>query len=115
MVTSNLTELPFFGVSHNPEIKKQVMIPNGVIPNITFFSRSTFKPNQTCTAHTHHDMWEVYLVEAGTLTMTCNGKTTEHPKGSCVTIEPSEEHSASNQHAEDLTLTYFGVLDSEKG
>lgn len=111
MITSSLDELPILGVSHNPEIKKQVMIPNGVIPMLTNFSQSRFQEGQVCHAHIHSDMWEVYLVEAGTLTMTCNGKTSHHEGGSCVAIEPGEEHAASNTHSEELVLTYFGLVD----
>jgi len=113
MITTSLEELPVQGVSHNPEIKKQVMISNGVIPKLTNFSQSTLTSGQICHAHIHKDMWEVYLVEDGILTMICNGKTTHHPKGSCVSIEPGEEHAASNQNEGDLVLTYFGIVDSE--
>lgn len=109
MYTSSLHELPILGVSHNPEIKKQVMIPNGVVPNLTNFSQSVFRQGDVCHAHVHRDMWEVYLVQEGTLTMTCEGETTQHPVGSCVAIEPGEDHAASNQHAEKLVLTYFGL------
>lgn len=87
------------------------MIPNGVIPNLTNFSQSRFQKGQVCHAHIHQDMWEVYLVEAGTLSMTCDGETTRHPAGSCVAIQPGEEHAASNQDEEELVLTYFGIVD----
>lgn len=109
MITSHLKDLPILGVSHDPEIKKKVMLSNGVIPKLTNFSQSVFRTGQTCTAHIHADMWEVYLVTSGTLTITVEGQTTIHEAGSCVTVEPGEEHQTSNQHDEDLVLTYFGI------
>jgi len=109
MFIKKLAEIPLSEVSHNPEIAKKVIISNGAIPKLTTFSQSYFKPGQTCTSHTHSDMWEVYYINEGVMTMTCDGVVTEHHPGETVVIEPGEAHSASNQHSEALVTTYFGI------
>lgn len=41
------------GVSHNPEIKKQVLLERGLVPHLTNFSRSRLSPGQVARAHKH--------------------------------------------------------------
>jgi hypothetical protein len=42
-----LADVPEEGVSHNPEIKKQVLLRKGDLPHLTNFSRSRLLPNQS--------------------------------------------------------------------
>ena len=59
---SNLSEE---GVSHNPEIKKKVMLRNGEVPHLTSFSQAYFAPGQAAGTHAHEDRYEIFFVEAG--------------------------------------------------
>ncbi|MFM2429609.1 MAG: hypothetical protein RLZZ511_822 [Cyanobacteriota bacterium] len=109
MRLTSLNELPILQVSHNPEIKKQVMIANGEIPHLTNFSQSRFAPGQISSAHSHGDMAEVFFVSAGTAKITVNGQDYRLDVGSCITIAPGDVHEIVNDGDRDLVLTYFGI------
>jgi quercetin dioxygenase-like cupin family protein len=104
-----LGELPCEGVSHDPEITKQVMLRRGDVPHLTAFSRSTLLPGQTAHAHQHRDMFEVFLVEAGAGLMTIAGTAHQLERGVCIVIEPGELHEITNNSASELALMYFGI------
>lgn len=96
-------------VSHNPKVKKKVLIKKGEMPHLTQFAQSFFKPGQIASEHIHEDMYEVYLVEAGTGILKVNGKVHQIKKGDCAMTEPGEAHEFINTGTEDLILTYFRV------
>lgn len=104
-----LSELPEEGVSHDPGIKKRVMLRNGDIPHITNFSQATFAPGQTVTPHAHTDMVEVFFVEAGQGIIWIDGEAHPLTAGVCVTVEIDEMHELKNTGDLPLVLTYFGV------
>ncbi len=105
----SLGELPREGVSHDPDITKQVMLRRGDVPHLTAFSRSTLLPGQTARAHEHRDMFEMFYVEAGSGVMTIDGTRHQLERGVCILIEPGERHEISNNADEELVLLYFGV------
>ncbi|HLO84757.1 MAG TPA: cupin domain-containing protein [Nostocaceae cyanobacterium] len=109
MIITSLTELPEESVSHNPEIKKKVMLRFGDLPHLTNFSQSRFAPGQIASAHSHQDMCEVFFVEAGTGVIDINNQ--EYPliSGSCIAVEPGEVHEIKNTGTTELVLTYFGL------
>jgi len=106
-----LASLPEGQVSHNPEIKKKVMLKPGDLPHVTNFSQARFAPGQVASAHAHRDMYEVFFVESGTGLIRVDG--VEHPLGPgvCVAVEPGEVHEIVNAGSVDLVLVYFGVQD----
>ena len=109
MDLTNRSQIPETGVSHNKSIRKRVLIEKGRIPKLTNFSQSTIKPGQHCPAHTHPDMWEVYLVEAGHGIIVLDGEKISLQPGDRLIVEPGEQHSMQNHStSDDLLLTYFG-------
>ncbi len=110
-VTSS--SLPWSKVSHNPAIQKQVHLSHGEVPHVTQFARSVFTTGQVAPAHSHSDMWEVFMVTAGVLTITVDEKELELTTGASITIAPHEVHELRNAHSEPLHLTYFGIAVSE--
>ena len=112
MKTVLLSRLPEEAVSHNPAIKKKVMLRCGDLPHLTYFSQARFAPHQAAAAHTHRDMHEVFFVESGAGLIRVDG--TEHPltPGVCVAVRPGEVHEIVNEGAEELVLTYFGVEEN---
>lgn len=104
-----LSELPKEGVSHDPGIKKQVMLRNGDIPHLTNFSQATFAPGQTVTPHAHADMVEVFFVESGQGFIWIDSEPYPLTSGVCVTVEINELHELKNTGDLPLVLTYFGV------
>lgn len=109
MIVSNLADLPWESVSHDPAIKKQVFLRNADLGPITQLARAVFKPGQLAPGHVHLDMGEVFLVLEGTLTIKVDGTTTTHPAGTCLSLPPNENHELSNQSDTDLVLLTLGV------
>ncbi|BBD60486.1 cupin 2 domain-containing protein [Nostoc sp. HK-01] len=109
MITTSLNNLPEESVSHNPDIKKKVMLRLGDLPHLTNFSQARFAPGHTAPAHTHRDMCEVFFVEAGSGIIRVDNQ--EYPllPGNCIAIEPGEVHEVINNGVTELVLTYFGL------
>ena len=105
----SLDALPREGVSHDPEIIKQVLLRRGDVPHLTAFSRATLKPGQSASAHEHRDMFEVFFVESGSGVIKIAETAHELAAGVCVLIEPGERHEITNTGAGDLVLNYFGI------
>jgi len=115
MIITNLKDIPFSPVSHNPDIQKQVILNNQQLPPVTQFAQATFPPKAIAPAHHHDDMLEVFFVQSGEGVMTVNG--VEHPlqAGSCISIEPKEVHELRNaSDTEALVVSYFGVSTEVK-
>jgi mannose-6-phosphate isomerase-like protein (cupin superfamily) len=110
MKLSSLAQLPESQVSHNPEIRKKVMLRSGDLPHLTNFSQARFAPGQISSAHAHADMCEVFFVEAGIGTIAVNGTLYPLTVGTCVAVEATEIHEIINTGDGELVLTYFGLL-----
>jgi len=110
MKITKLTDLPELPVSHDPQLKKRVMIENGVIPHITGFSQAVIPAGESVSDHQHESMTEVMFVAAGEGCIFVDEK--EYPliPGTCVCVEPKEKHSLRNTGSVDLLLLYFGVV-----
>ena len=109
MKFTHINDLPEVGVSHNPEIKKKIIIDKGFIPSLTTFAQATFKPGQSVDTHTHETMFEVFYIEKGKAEFVVEGTKMVLEVGDSITIEPGEEHSQSNPFDEDVIWVYFGI------
>ena len=105
----SLAELPEEGVSHNPEIRKQVVLRRGDVPHVNAFARARLTPGQAVRAHAHADMHEVFFVLAGAGRIEVDGRTRALAPGTCVAVAPGESHRITNTGADELVLLYFGV------
>ncbi len=97
------------GVSHDPEIKKKVMLGPGEVPRLRGFSQAYFRPGQRASAHSHDDMYEIFLVEAGSGEIVAAGERHHLAPGTCVAVRPGEVHEIVNPGPDTLVLTYFGI------
>lgn len=104
-----LDELPEEGVSHDPELRKRVLLRRGAVPHLTAFSRAVLRPGQAVTAHAHADMHEVFWVETGRGEARVGGRALPLEPGICLLVEPGEEHALACTGPDDLVLLYFGV------
>jgi quercetin dioxygenase-like cupin family protein len=109
MILTKTVEIPFVGVSHNEDIKKQVIIDKGVIPQLMTFGKATFKPGQEVEMHKHDTMYEVFYVLSGKALFIVNNEEIELTPEMCLTIEQGELHSQKNPFTEDVTWLYFGI------
>ena len=105
----SLAGLPEGYVSHNPEIKKKVMLGRDDLPHVTNFSQAVLGPGQVADAHSHGDMYEVFFVESGAGTICVDGEVHRLEPGVCVAVTPGEIHEVANTGTVEFVLTYFGV------
>jgi mannose-6-phosphate isomerase-like protein (cupin superfamily) len=105
----SLRELPHEGVSHDPQIAKQVLLRRGDVPHLNAFSRATLAPGQSARSHQHPDMFEVFWVEAGVGRMQTADDEHQLAHGVCIVVEPGETHQITNTGSSDLALLYFSV------
>lgn len=104
-----LDEVKEQGVSHNPEIRKRVMIERGQVEHLSNFSRAVLKQGQRARSHAHADMYEVFFVESGDCVIKVNDEEFAIGAGTCVTVEPGETHEIVNSGRRELVLLYFGL------
>lgn len=109
MKLTGLDQVPEASVSHNPAIKKRVMLHRDDLPHLTNFSQARFAPGQVADGHSHTDMAEVFFVESGQGTITVDDQPYPLRPGTCIAIEPGERHEVANTGSEMLVLTYFGL------
>lgn len=109
MKLTNLDRLPSQQVSHNPEIKKKVMLSFGDLPHLTNFSQAVFAPEQIASNHCHQDMNEVFFVQSGSGIIRINDRDFNLVPGTCIAVEAGEYHEIINRGKTDLILTYFGI------
>lgn len=109
MKITNLHQVSAQEVSHNPEIKKKVMLSFGDLPHLTNFSQATFAPGQLASNHCHQDMSEVFFVESGSGIICINQQKFTLTPGTCIAVEAGEYHEIINTGDTELVLTYFGI------
>lgn len=97
-------------VSHNPAAVKRVWLHNGEIPPLTQLSRATIPAGITCPVHTHHDMWEVFIVESGFARLTVQGTPHHLAPDDCLVVEPGEPHELTNSGPSPLHILTIGGL-----
>jgi mannose-6-phosphate isomerase-like protein (cupin superfamily) len=107
----SLIDLPERHVSHNPEIRKKVMLETHDLPHVTGFSQARFSPGLVASPHAHADMHEVFLVNVGAGMIRVDGEVHQLEAGTCVAVAPGEVHEVANTGSTDLVLTYFGVKE----
>ena len=100
-------------VSHNPRVRKRVLLASGELPGLTNFSQAVFAPGDSAPPHHHTDMWEVFFVRSGSGAIRLNGAEHRLEKDDCWTVEPGERHEIVNDGARDLVLLYFGLRASD--
>jgi len=106
----SLSTLPLREVSHNPRIKKQMMIGFDELKPLTQFARAVFPPGECAPGHAHDNMAEVFFVERGRGNMRIDGVDYPFAQGECITVMPGEVHELGNPSSEEFVVIYFGVM-----
>lgn len=109
MKITKIENLAVQEVSHNPAIKKKVMLVEGDLPHLTYFSQAIFAPGQIAASHSHQDMCEVFFVSAGEGKICVDDRDYALVPGVCIAISVGETHEIINTGDRDLVLTYFGL------
>jgi quercetin dioxygenase-like cupin family protein len=99
-----LNSLPFEPVRHNPLAQKQVWFRKGDLPPFTQIARATLPPGETCPAHIHPDMTELFITLEGTALLTIAAVShTLHP-GDALLVEPGESHELTIPTSSPITV-----------
>ncbi|HBR00948.1 MULTISPECIES: cupin domain-containing protein [unclassified Roseofilum] len=109
MKITTLNDIPQEGVSHNANIRKQVMLRIGDLPHLTNFSQAKFPPGEVANSHAHQDMCEVFFIESGTGIITVDNQEYALSPGTCIAINVGEIHELRNTGSTELVVTYFGL------
>jgi mannose-6-phosphate isomerase-like protein (cupin superfamily) len=96
-------------VSHNPKIKKRVVLSKGECGNISQLAQAVFPPNETAHAHSHKDMTEIFIVQSGLGILQIDKTSHELKPDVCAVVEPNETHEISNTGTNDLVITIIGI------
>lgn len=103
----SLSRTPFEPVSHDPGLKKRVLVTDE-IPHVRNISHVLLRAGDRASSHSHKDAFEVLYCLRGRVVFEVEGRAVTVEQGDCIVIEPSEVHSIP-QVVEDTELFYFKV------
>lgn len=101
----SLDSSPFKPVSHDPGLKKRVIVTEG-FSCIKHVSHIVLEPGSTASLHSHADAFEVFYCVRGRAVFSIGEKKVPLKKGDCLVVEPHEEH-AIKEVPEETELLYF--------
>lgn len=103
----SLASTPLEPVSHDPGLKKRVLMRDG-IPGVKNMSHVILKKGDRASMHCHREEFEVLYCVRGGLIFEVEGKEVMVKRGDCLVLEPGEYHSIPSV-LEDAELFYFKV------
>lgn len=104
---TTLQETPLEGTRHNPDVKKQVMIPFGRYTQLVQFAQATIPTKDSVPSHQHKDMVEVFFIQSGEGVIDVNGQYLPLSAGVTVTVDIGETHEIKNIGNDDLVMLFF--------
>ena len=107
----SLRDTPYTPISHDPALKKQILVPDKVLPGIWHISHIILPTGSRVVKHEHRDASEVFYCIKGNVKFRINGKAIALMGGQCLVVEPGEPHSIEDTPAE-TELVYFMVEGS---
>jgi len=87
-----LESAPERPVTHNPELKKKVLFPEGV-SCLRHISHIILSQGAAAFAHTHPETTEIFYCVRGAITFSVNGEPAKLLPGHLLVVEPGEEHA----------------------
>lgn len=96
-------------VSHDPGLKKKLLVPDGV-GCVRHISHIVLKQGESVADHSHSGGAEVFYCIRGSLKFSVNGEPALLSEGSCIIVEPGEAH-AIVEVSEKTELLYMMVAD----
>lgn len=92
-------------VSHDPELKKSLLVPDPV-SCVRHISHISLSHGSAASAHAHADKTEVFYCISGAVTFRVNSFSVLLKTGSCLVVEPGEEH-AITEVSEPSEMVYM--------
>ena len=109
MKVTSWDALPLEAVSHNPCIRKQVMVRGGEMGSIVQLAQARFPVGAVAAGHVHDDLAELFLVQSGSGEIEIDGVVQVLEPGVGVLVEAGEWHELRNRGDEELVVIYFAV------
>lgn len=106
MKFTSIKDAPLVPVSHDPQLKKRVLVGAGSMPHIRAISYIEMKPGDTAVSHRHEDAYEVFFGLGGRVDFAVEGRDVALSEGACLVVEPGEAHSIKGA-AEGSRMLYF--------
>ncbi|MGD2081309.1 MAG: cupin domain-containing protein [Nitrospirota bacterium] len=106
MILTSIEEAPLFPVSHDPQLKKRVLVGKGAIPHIRAISFIEMNPGDTAESHSHAGGHEVFFGLGGRIDFVVEGRDVPLAEGACLVVEPGEVHSIKGA-ARGSRMLYF--------
>jgi mannose-6-phosphate isomerase-like protein (cupin superfamily) len=104
MRLSKLERLPFEPVSHDPELKKKVLVKG--VSCVEKLSHIVLVPGSRVSPHSHKKGYEVMCFVRGEALFKVKGTEVRLKKGDCLVVEPEEAHEII-EIIEETELLYF--------
>lgn len=101
----SLNELPYEAVSHDPGLKKKVLL-KGTLPYVKHISHIVFQPGSIVSEHSHAEDVEVLYCIKGKALFLVNGENVFITEGSLLIVDPGEVHSITDI-SEETEFLYF--------
>ncbi len=105
MKLSRLDSMPFEPVSHDPRLRKKVLLRDP-LPGMKHISHIILRPGERVTVHSHPDAYEVFYCIRGEARMKVGEEEISLLNGTCLVVEPGEEH-AFVEIIDEVELLYF--------
>ena len=96
MLLRVLDDIARTGTSHDPAILKRVLLAaTDDVPGVLQLAISELHPGQRVLPHAHVDLWEVFLVLQGSITLDMDGKDTVLKRGHMAVVPPPVSHGVA--------------------
>lgn len=93
---------------HDPHIRKEVLLANGVAPAVTQVAVSTIAAGAAVETHQHPTMWEFFFVLSGGAIYVLEDEEFFVQPGDLFVVPPGRRHSQKAQHGSH-TVLHWGV------
>ncbi len=101
-----ISELPLEPVSHDPELKKRVLLRE--VGTLEALSHIVLPKGSRASLHSHRDLYEVFYIIRGRIVFVVEGRECELGAGTVLAIEPGEEHEIRDVK-EESEMVYVHV------
>jgi mannose-6-phosphate isomerase-like protein (cupin superfamily) len=108
----SLDETPYEPVSHDPHLKKKVLVKN-ILPTISTISHIILQPGNIVSEHIHYEFFEVFYCISGATIFSIKGERILIKDGHLLFVEPHEPHAISEVIRETELLYLHIPIESE--
>lgn len=105
-----LEDLPFEPVSHDPALRKRVIVHENILPRIRGVSHIVLPPGSRASEHSHPDGYEIFYCVRGNVLFSVEGDGVPFSSSQCLIVEPGETHAL--EALAESELVYFFLKSS---